>query len=213
MSCSWKRGSPEKGQLWMNGSYCCLARSAHAHFLQPGFLAMSSLAGKVSTPLLDVTVAIRFRLTVCARNSPKAASLSSWLSACHTACGAVNSAKSGASVQFLWQYIFRGLSPFFRHVFRPTFAIFGVTERTHIRSPAILNVYFTDCYCDCLLLYRGNHIILRYIAHITAANQADGQLLILFEKHIGPYVQHMHSTSAFSQNRILLDLHTKKQRR
>ena len=101
----------------------------------------------------------------------------------------------------------------FRHVFRPTFAIFGVTERTHIRSPAILNVYFTDCYCDCLLLYQGNHIILRYIAHITAANQADGQLLILFEKHIGPYVQHMHSTSVFSQNRILLDLHTKKQRR
>jgi len=35
------------------------------------------LTGTVSTPLLDVANAVSFRLTICARNLPKAASLSS----------------------------------------------------------------------------------------------------------------------------------------
>jgi len=52
--------------------YCSQARSAHEHFLWPGFLALFGLAGTVSTPLLDVTVTARFHLTVCAMNSTKA---------------------------------------------------------------------------------------------------------------------------------------------
>ena len=55
-SCSWKCGSLEKGQLWQKSwSCCCLACSVHACFVWPGFLAMFSLTGTVSTPLLDVT--------------------------------------------------------------------------------------------------------------------------------------------------------------
>ena len=46
-------------------------------FLWYGFVSMFSLAGTVSTPLLVVTVAVHFCQTVCARNSQKAASLSS----------------------------------------------------------------------------------------------------------------------------------------
>jgi len=46
-------------------------------FLCCGFLAMFGLAGTVSTPVLDVSVAVRFCWTLCARNLQKAASLSS----------------------------------------------------------------------------------------------------------------------------------------
>ena len=63
---------------------------------------MFGVAGRVSTPLLDITIAVCFCRTVCARNLQKAASLSSWLFTCYTACGTVNAAKSGARVQFPW---------------------------------------------------------------------------------------------------------------
>ena len=46
-------------------------------FLCCGFLAMFGLAGTVSTPVLDVSVAVHFCWTVCARNLQKAASLTS----------------------------------------------------------------------------------------------------------------------------------------
>ena len=71
-------------------------------FLWPSFLAMFGVAGRVSTLLLDITIAVCFSRTVCARNLQNVASLSSWLFTCYTACGTVNAAKSGARVQFPW---------------------------------------------------------------------------------------------------------------
>jgi len=66
MPCSWKSGSPEKGQLWRNGRVtACLADS----FLWPGLLAMFGLAGTVSTPLLDVTVTVLVLWTFCLTHS------------------------------------------------------------------------------------------------------------------------------------------------
>jgi len=77
MSCSLKSGSPKEPVVKKWCSYSCLDRSAHARFLWPSFLATFRIAGTVSTLLLDFTIAVRFRLTVCVRNSPKAASLAS----------------------------------------------------------------------------------------------------------------------------------------
>jgi len=66
MPCSWKSGSPEKGQLWRNGRVtACLADS----FLWPGLLAMFGLAGTVSTSLLDVTVTVLVLWTFCLTHS------------------------------------------------------------------------------------------------------------------------------------------------
>jgi len=139
MSCSWKSGrpSPERvscermAELLLPGSLSACA------FFGPAFWqCLASLA--VSTPLLDVTVAVRFRLTVCARSCVLVLLTfrlpnSIW----HSERCKVRSERVVSVTVCLWHLSahLSCLSPFFRHVFhlsRASFAVFWVTEQCMI---------------------------------------------------------------------------------